>query len=165
MAQALQTEDGSLPQGLTIQNMCTELRQGSKKAVVVVRNSMAYPQTLWKKTPVARAVVATLLPRSPMEVQVQEGENEPQDPYAPKLTVRQWHGKLFDELGLSGLDSWPPEMADAAHWLLDKYHDMFSLDPMELGCTPFTEHIINVTDDTPFKERLWWIPLPLVEEV
>ena len=31
MVQALQTEDGSLPQGLTVQNMYTELRQGSKK--------------------------------------------------------------------------------------------------------------------------------------
>ena len=29
--QALQTEDGSLPQGLTVQNTYTELRQGSKK--------------------------------------------------------------------------------------------------------------------------------------
>ena len=28
MAQVLQTEDGSLPQGLTVQNTCTELRQG-----------------------------------------------------------------------------------------------------------------------------------------
>ena len=46
MAQALQTEDSSLPQGLTVQNMYTELWQGSKKAVVVVRNSMAYLQTL-----------------------------------------------------------------------------------------------------------------------
>ena len=41
MAQALQTGDGSLPQGLTVQNTCTELKQGSKKAVVVVRNSTA----------------------------------------------------------------------------------------------------------------------------
>ena len=31
MVQALQTEDGSLPQGLTVQNMYTKLRQGSKK--------------------------------------------------------------------------------------------------------------------------------------
>ena len=31
MVQALHTEDGSLPQGLTAQNMYTELRQGSKK--------------------------------------------------------------------------------------------------------------------------------------
>ena len=31
MVQALQTEDHSLPQGLTVQNTYTELRQGSKK--------------------------------------------------------------------------------------------------------------------------------------
>ena len=49
MVQALQIEDGSLLQGLTVQNMYTELRQGSKKAVMVVRNNMAYSQTLWKK--------------------------------------------------------------------------------------------------------------------
>ena len=47
--QPLQTEDGSLPQGLTVQNTYTELRQGSKKAVVVVRNSMAFSQTIQKK--------------------------------------------------------------------------------------------------------------------
>ena len=46
MTQTLQTGDGSLPQGLTIQNMYTELRQGSKNAAMVIRNSMAYPQTL-----------------------------------------------------------------------------------------------------------------------
>ena len=45
MTQALQTKDGSLPQGLTIQNVYTELRKGSKNTVMVVRNSMAYPQT------------------------------------------------------------------------------------------------------------------------
>ena len=46
MVQALWTKDGSLPQGLTVQNTYTELRQGSKKAVVVVRNSMAHLQAL-----------------------------------------------------------------------------------------------------------------------
>ena len=46
MTQALQTEDGSLLQGLTIQNAYTKLRRGSKNAVMVVRNSTAYPQTL-----------------------------------------------------------------------------------------------------------------------
>ena len=59
MVQALWTEDSFLPQSLTVQNTYTELRQGSKKAVVVVRNSMAYPHTFQKKTPVARAVVST----------------------------------------------------------------------------------------------------------
>ena len=98
------------------------------------------------------AVAATPLPGPPMEAQLQEGGNEPQDPHAPKLTVRQWHEKLFDELDLSGLDSWPPEMADAVSQLLAKYNDMFSLDPAELGCIHSMEHMIKVMDDTPFKE-------------
>ena len=81
------------------------------------------------------------------------------------MTVRERHGKLLDELNLNGLDSWAPKLVDAAHWLLAEYHDMFSLDPLELGCTYSTEHTIKVTDDTPFKEQFGWIPPPLVEEV
>ena len=46
MTQVLQTEDGPLPQGLTIQNAYTELWKGSKYIVMVVRNSTAYPQML-----------------------------------------------------------------------------------------------------------------------
>ena len=79
--------------------------------------------------------------------------------------MRQRHGKLYNKLDLSGLDSWTPELADAACWLLAKYHDIFSLDPAELGCTHSTEHIIKVTDNTPFKEHFRRIPPPLVEEV
>ena len=79
--------------------------------------------------------------------------------------IRQRHGRLFDELDLSGLDLWAPELADKAHWLLAKYHDIFSLDPVELGCTHSTEHTIKVTDDTPFKEQFRWIPPLIVEEV
>ena len=71
----------------------------------------------------------------------------------------------FDELDLSGLNSWAPKLADAARWLLAGYHDVFSLDPVELGCTHPTEHTIKVTDDTPFKEQFRQIPLPMVEEV
>ena len=164
MTQNLQTEDGSLPQGLTVQ-ICTELRQSNKKAVVVVRNSTAYPQTLQKKTPVTRAVAAIPVPKPPMEAQLWKGRDKPKDPHTPKLTVRQRHGKLFNELDLSGLDSCPPELVDATCRLLAEYHDVFSLDPMELGCTHSAEHMIKVTDDTPFKERFRWISPPLVEEV
>ena len=65
MVQALYAQDGTLPPGLTMQNTYTELRKGSKKAVVVVRNHTAYPQTLRKKTPVARAIPVQLLPKTP----------------------------------------------------------------------------------------------------
>ena len=116
--QALQTEDGSLPQGLTVQNTYTELRQGSKKAAVVVRNNTAYSQTLWKKTLVVRVVAALHVPKAHEEEQLMEGADEPHDLHTPRLTVMQRHGKLFDEMDLSGLDSWTPELPDAAHQLL-----------------------------------------------
>ena len=93
------------------------------------------------------------MPEAPKGEQLQEGADESHDSHTPSLTVRQRHGKLFDVLDLSGLDLWTPELVDAAHWLLAKYHDMFLLDPAELGCTHSTKHIIKVTDDTPFKEQ------------
>ena len=126
MVQALWTQDGTLPPGLTIQNTYTELRKGSKKAVVVVWNNTAYLQTLQKKIPVARVVAALPVPKPPKSEGLWEGINESPYFHTPRLTVRQRHGKLFNELDLSSLDSWTPELADAAHWLLAEYHDVFS---------------------------------------
>ena len=60
MVQALYVQDGTLPPGLTVQNTYTELRKGSKKAVVVVWNQTAYPQTLQKKTPVGKGNTHTV---------------------------------------------------------------------------------------------------------
>ena len=165
MVQALHAQDGTLPPGITMQNTCTELRKGSKKVVVVVQNNTTYPQTLWKKTPVARAMAVQLVPNIPEPGSLQVQDEVCPNPQTPKLMIRQRHGKLFDELDLSGLDLWAPKLADKAHWLLAKYHDVFSLDLAELGCTHLTEHTIKVTDDTPFKEQFRRIPLPMVEEV
>ena len=165
MVQALQTQDGTLPPGWTVQNTYTKLRKGSKKAVVVVWNSTTYAQTLQKKTPVVRVAAALPVPRPPKSEGLWEGADKSPDLHTPRLIVRQRHGKLFNELDLSDLDSWTLELVDAAHQLLAKYHDMFSLDPVELGCTHSTKHIIKVTDDTPFKEWFRQIPPPLVEEV
>ena len=153
MVQALYVQDSTLPPGLTMQNTYTELRKGSKKAVVVVQNCTAYPQTLRKKTPVARAIPIKLLPKTPKPKSLPIPEEVCPDPQTPKLTIRQRHGKLFNELDLSGLASWAPELADKAHQLLAEYHDIFSLGPVELGCTHSTKHTIKVTDDIPFKEH------------
>ena len=68
MTQALHAEDGSLPQGLMVQNVYMRLCSGSKDVIVVVRNSMAYPQTLRKKTPVARTVEVTGIPEFPVQI-------------------------------------------------------------------------------------------------
>ena len=136
-----------------MQNTYTELRKGSKKAVVVVRNHTAYPQTLWKKMPVVRAIPVQLLPKTPEPGSLPVPHEASPDLQTPKLMIRQRHGKPFDELDLSGLDLWAPKLADKAYWPLAEYHDVFSLDPAELGCTQSTEHTIKVTDDIPFKEH------------
>ena len=153
MMKALYALDGTLPPSLTMQNTYTKLSKGSKKAVVVVWNHTAYPQTLQKKTPVVRVILIQLVPETPEPGSLLVQDEVCPDPQTSKLMIRQRHGKLFNELNLSGLDSWTPELVDKARWLLAKYHDVFSLDPADLGCTHSTEHTIKVTDDTPFKEH------------
>ena len=58
MTHTLCADEGPLPQGLIIQNAYTKMHHGSKNVTIVVRNSLAYPQTLKKKIPVARVVAA-----------------------------------------------------------------------------------------------------------
>ena len=117
---------------------------------MLVWNNTTYLQTLQNKTPMARAVAALPVPEPPEGEELEKKAGKSHDSHTPVLTVRQRDGKLFDELDLSSLDLWTPELADAACQLLAEYHDIFSLDLAELGCTHSTEHIIKVTDDTPF---------------
>ena len=165
MTQALCSEDGSLPQGQTVQTAYTELCSGSRNVTVVVRNSMAYPQTLRKKTPLVSAVMVTWVPEPPMQTSIVEALDEAHSLQAPRLTMKQRKEKLLEELDLSGLESWPSELVDSTWSLLAEYHDIFSLEPSKLTSTHSTEHVIKVTNNTPFKEWFRQIPLPLVDEV
>ena len=94
---------------------------------------MAYPQILQKKALVAKAVAVIAVLETPLLIRVQEGEDGPQDPHPPNLTTQQRQGKLFKELDLSRLNSWPPELAEAAHWLLAKYHNVFFIRACRVG--------------------------------
>ena len=88
MVQALHAQDGTLPPGLTMKNTYTELRKGSMKAVVVVQNNTTYPQTLWKKTPMARAVSVLPVPEPPKPKSLQVEDDKCPDLHTPKLMVR-----------------------------------------------------------------------------
>ena len=83
----------------------------------------------------------------------------------PTLSVEEHQEKLMATLDLPGLNKWPEEKAKHAHELLVEYHDIFSLNNNELGCTSQVKHSIKVTDDEPFKEQFRCIPPPLLEEV
>ena len=132
-----------------VQNAYAELRKRSKNVVAVVRNSMAYPQTLRKKTQVVRAVTVTQVPEHPVQTSLTEALEEDHGHQMAKLTVKQGQEKLFEELDLSGLESWPPKLVTSAQSLLAEYHNIFTLEP---SCTHSTEHVIKVTNHTPFKE-------------
>ena len=118
MMKSLHAQDGTLPPGLMVQNTYMELRKGSKKAVVVVRNQTVYPQTLWKKIPVVRMIPAQLVPEAHKPDVLPDQDETCQGQQTSKLTIRQRRGKLFNELDLSGLNQWAPEMVDKACQLL-----------------------------------------------
>ena len=101
MTHALCAEEGSLPQGLTIQNAYTKMCNGSKNVTVVVRNSMAYPQTLKKKIPVARVAVANWVPEPQMQSGMIDALDEAQGIQTQKLTTEQRQEKLFEKFRVS----------------------------------------------------------------
>ena len=102
MVQALHTEDGSLPQGLTVQNMYTELRQGSKKSSRGGKEQYSLLADPLEENPSGQGSSHIVCAKSPEDVQLQEEVDKPQGPHTPRLTVRQRHDKLFDGLDLSG---------------------------------------------------------------
>ena len=71
---------------------------------------------------------------------------------------------LLQQLDILGLEGWSGANHSSAHALLTEYHDLFSLEPGELGCTSLAKHKIKVVHNEPFKESLK-DPPPMVEEV
>ena len=67
--------------------------------------------------------------------------------------------------GLEQLKEWPPELALKFERMLMEHHHILSLDKNEIGCMDSAEHIIELMDDEPFKERFRRIVPPLLEEV
>ena len=73
--------------------------------------------------------------------------------------------KLIQKLDLSGLEAWLSELAEGAKELLMEYHDIFTLEKNELGCTSTIDHTVSLTDLDPYKVRFWKIPPPMLDEV
>ena len=96
-------------------------------------------------------------------------EEDPDKPEPVKLSTQQRQHLLLAALqkdgGLDCLKEWPPELAFKALALLLEFHQVFSLEPNEIGCTDATEHVIELMKDEPFKERFQCITPPLVDEV
>ena len=127
-------------------------------------NTTGSPIHLRKGQKIAQVQAANEVPRPHLKPGTLESLKASKHP-KPALGVEECQKKLMATLDLSGLDKWPEGKAKHTHELLMEYHDIFSLDDNELGCTSQVKHSIKVANDEPFKERFWHILPPLLEEV
>ena len=131
---------------------------------IVLRNTTGSPIHLRKGQKVARVQAMNEVPQPHLKLGTLESLKASDNP-KPTLSVEECQKKLMATLELSGLDKWPEEKVKCTHELLMEYHDIFSLDDNELGCTSQVKLSIKVTDNKPFKEQFRHILPPLLEEV
>ena len=119
---------------------------------------------------ITRVLTANVVPKGKPTLELmkkldeQDPESEPQ-----KLSIEKRQQLLMkllrQEGGLDKLAQWTPELDRKFEQILMEYHDIFSLDKNEIGCTDAIEHIIELLDEAPFKEKFWQIAPPLLDEV
>ena len=156
-------ETKPLPLGLHILHAYTRLKNGSGRVSLVVRNMSDSHIFLEKGVPVARVVSASLVWPAELSPEMEAALGAESQPKPMSVAARQ--EKLLEKLNLDGLAHWSPENAVVARELVLAYHDVFTLESNELGCTSAIEHEIRIENDEPFKERFRLIPPPLLEEV
>ena len=165
MTQAPYYEDhANLPNGLYICQSYTELKDGSRKVGLVIHNGMSRPISMNGGRIIGRVVTANVVPNAePSPEPLQELNKDKEEP-TKKLTVEERQELLMRVLqekgGLDMLEKWEKPYADQA-----RFHNVFSLEKNEMGCTDTTEHVIKLTKSEPFKGRFRRIAPPLMEEV
>ena len=172
MTQASYPEDrANLLNGVYVVKAYTELNDGSRNVSVVLRNLTGKPVHLPAWRPVARVVAANAIPDaapSPEFIRkldkLEPGQEPPQ-----KMTIEDRQKLLLELLRKDGrldkLKEWPPKLALQSKHMLMEHHNILSLEQNEIGCTDAAEHVIELLDTEPFKERFCRIAPLLVSEV
>ena len=169
MTQATYLEDrANLPNGVYVVKTYTELRDGSRNVSVVLRNLAGKPVHLAAGRPVARVVATNAVPDAAPSPEFLRklDELEPKRDPPKKLTIEERQKLLLELLSKEGqlnkLKQWPPELALKFEQMLMEHHNIFSLELNEIGCMDTAEHVIELLDTEPFKERFRCIAPPLV---
>ena len=162
-AEGRQRKTKPLPLGLHIPHAYTCLKNGSRRVSLVVRNVSDSQIFLKKGLPVVQVVSAMLV--SPAELSPEMEATLGEESRLEPLSVAVRPEKLLEKLNLDGLACCSPENAVAVRELVLAYHDVFTLESNELGCTSTIEHEICIKNEEPFKEQFQRIPPPLLEEV
>ena len=133
-----------------------EMTTRSKQAALII---------IAKGVKVTQGVAMNVVPQVEVSPGTLEKLDRLQEVWSVKMSTWQRKDALFQQLDLSGMEGWSAQNWAAAHALLSEYHDIFSLEPGEMGCFNLTKHEIKVINDEPFKQRFWRIPPPMVDEV
>ena len=158
-----QCETKPLPLGLHVLHAHTRLKNGSGRVSLVVRNMSESQIFLKKGMLLVQVVSAMLVSPAELSLEMEAALGKESRPEPLLVAVRQ--EKLLEKLNLDRLAHWSPENAVAVRELVLAYHDVFTLESNELGCTSTMEHKICIKNGEPFKEWFRSIPPPLLEEV
>ena len=131
-----------LPLGLHVLHMYTCLKNGSSKVSLMVRNMSDSHIFLKKGVPVARVMLASLVP--PIELLPEMEGTLGMEARPEPMSIMARQEKLLEKLNLDRLAHWSPRNAAAARELVLAYHDVFVLESNELGCTSAIEHEIRI---------------------
>ena len=135
-------ESKPLPLGLHVLHAYTHLKNSSSKVSLVVRNVSNSHIFLKKGVPVVRVVSASLVLPAELSPEMEATLGTESLPEPMSVAVRQ--EKLLEKLNLDGLAHWSPGNAMAVRDLVLAYHDVFTLEGNELGCTSTIEHKIHI---------------------
>ena len=152
-----------LPLGLPVLHTYTCLKNGRGKVSLMVRNMSDSHIFLKKGVPVARVMSASSVP--PMELLLEMEATLGMEARPEPMSVVARQEKLLEKLNLDGLAHWSLRNAVVVRELVFTYHDVFTLESNELGCTSAIEHEIRIENSEPLKEQFQCIPPPLLEEV
>ena len=164
----------------TVKPICTysELKPGSSRVSIGLKNFSCRSVTLRPKTLVAKVSAANIVPfsvgeeREELREQYQEQVDsrtvqdilnqednqisetkiklEPLSPEKEKL--------LFKKIDLTRISWWESTEQEEVRELFREYGRLFALDDLDLGHTSVVKHKIKLNDYTPFKERYRRIP-------
>ena len=161
MTHGLEKQSPSLPLGIDVQMVYATLAYGSNRVMVVLRNNTRDWLEIKKGMPITWMVAANEVPKVTNLFSAEQTKEQ------STLTETERQDLLLEKLDLSGLEAWPQEQAEQAHSLLKEYHDIFSLEKLDMGHTNATKHkiVLKDPDTPPFKEHFCRIPPPQLDEV
>ena len=137
--------------GLHILPAFVQLKMGSNKVSVVVRNMSDSP--IYLKKGVQIACMVSTAPVLHVGLSPEREATIGAKAQWETMSLSRRQVKLLEKLNLDGLSNWSPKQCGHSQGTHPGLHDIFALDNNESGCTSTTKHEICINDSEPFKEQ------------